>query len=59
MDGKTFQGRLLHVLPAVDRKPKPEGDGKAKSVKESRQEKRKEFASKEFSWGMLYMNVSA
>ena len=63
MDGRDFQGRLLHILPAVDRKPangEVEGStetAKKQSVKASIQEKRKTESSKEFNWAVLYMNV--
>ena len=59
LDKKSFQGRLLHILAAVDRKAKfevLEGDGK-KSVKDEKNAKRKAMAGKEFNWSMLYMNV--
>jgi RNA recognition motif-containing protein len=60
LDKKSFQGRLLHILAAVDRKAKfevVEGDGKKKSVKDEKNAKRKATAGKEFNWSMLYMNV--
>lgn len=60
LDKMSFQGRLLHVLPAVDRRGKPEvvdGDEKKKTLKEERDAKRKGIAGKEFNWAMLYMNV--
>jgi multiple RNA-binding domain-containing protein 1 len=60
VDGKSFQGRLLHVLPAVDRKPKysvEEGTGRKKGVKESKDAEKKKMAGKGFNWAMLYMNV--
>ena len=59
LDKKSFQGRLLHILPAVDRRGKPEvveADGK-KTLKEEKDAKRKGMASKAFNWAMLYMNV--
>jgi multiple RNA-binding domain-containing protein 1 len=60
LDKKSFQGRLLHILPAVDRKNKfvvEEGEGKRRSVKDEAHLKRKAAAGKDFNWGMLYMNV--
>ena len=60
LDKKSFQGRLLHILAAVDRKGKfevIEADAKKKSVKDEKDAKRKAMASKEFNWSMLYMNV--
>ncbi|TCD61352.1 Multiple RNA-binding domain-containing protein 1 [Steccherinum ochraceum] len=61
LDKKSFQGRLLHILPAVDRRGKPEvvdADGK-KTLKDERDAKRKGTAGKEFNWAMLYMNSDA
>ncbi|KAI0078426.1 hypothetical protein K474DRAFT_1593990 [Panus rudis PR-1116 ss-1] len=62
LDKKSFQGRLLHILPAVNRKGKvevEEGAGKKKSLKEDREAKKKAMAGKEFNWSMLYMNSDA
>jgi multiple RNA-binding domain-containing protein 1 len=60
LDKTSFQGRLLHILAAVDRKskfPVEEGEGKKRSVKDEKLMKRKAAAGKEFNWSMLYMNV--
>jgi len=60
LDKRSFQGRLLHILPAVERKGKSditEGDGKKKSLKDDRNAKRKAVAGRDFNWSMLYMNV--
>ncbi|KAF8907613.1 hypothetical protein CPB84DRAFT_1674795 [Gymnopilus junonius] len=62
LDKKSFQGRLLHILAAVDRKGKSEpvdGEGCKKTVKEERNQKRKKMAGQEFNWSMLYMNSDA
>ncbi|KAI0632765.1 hypothetical protein C8Q77DRAFT_1058693 [Trametes polyzona] len=62
LDKTSFQGRLLHILPAVDRKGKgseEEGEGKKRSLKQDREAKRKAMAGKEFNWAMLYMNSDA
>ncbi|KAI0668958.1 hypothetical protein C8Q78DRAFT_978775 [Trametes maxima] len=62
LDKTSFQGRLLHILPAVDRKGKEEGvegEGKKRSLKQDREAKRKATAGKEFNWAMLYMNSDA
>ncbi|KAG6916876.1 hypothetical protein DXG01_004785 [Tephrocybe rancida] len=62
LDRKSFQGRLIHILAAVDRKGKvevEEGEGRKKTVKEDKQAKRKAMAGKEFNWSMLYMNSDA
>jgi RNA recognition motif-containing protein len=60
LDKRSFQGRLLHIIPAVDRKGKFEvvdGEGKKKTLKDERSSRRKATASREFNWSMLYMNV--
>ncbi|KAI0656208.1 hypothetical protein C8Q70DRAFT_1012681 [Cubamyces menziesii] len=62
LDKTSFQGRLLHILPAVDRKGKAaetEGEGKKRTLKQDREAKRKAVAGKEFNWAMLYMNSDA
>ncbi|KAH9068110.1 hypothetical protein EDB83DRAFT_2506272 [Lactarius deliciosus] len=62
LDKKPFQGRLLHIIGAVDKRDgaaTTEGAGKSKTLKEQRNEKRKAAAGKEFNWSMLYMNSDA
>ncbi|KAI0083601.1 hypothetical protein BDY19DRAFT_998446 [Irpex rosettiformis] len=61
LDKKSFQGRLLHILPAIDRKGNisVEQAGKPKTVKEEKEAKRKAVAGKAFNWAMLYMNSDA
>ncbi|KIY71698.1 RNA-binding domain-containing protein [Cylindrobasidium torrendii FP15055 ss-10] len=62
LDRRSFQGRLLHILPAVDRKGaiSAEGeDGKKRSLKSERAAKRKSTAGQTFNWSMLYMNSDA
>ncbi|TFY67177.1 hypothetical protein EVJ58_g1792 [Rhodofomes roseus] len=61
LDKTSFQGRLLHILPAVDRKGKSEVEegGRRKTVKEEREAKKKAGAGREFNWAMLYMNADA
>ncbi|EJD05148.1 uncharacterized protein FOMMEDRAFT_18782 [Fomitiporia mediterranea MF3/22] len=66
LDKTSFQGRLLHILPAAERKSSGVkgvednlgGSGKT-SVKKEKEKKKKEGASKEFNWSMLYMNADA
>ncbi|TEB23078.1 RNA-binding domain-containing protein [Coprinellus micaceus] len=61
LDKTPFQGRLMHILGAVDRRGNVdvEGEGKKKTVKSELQAKRKASAGKEFNWSMLYMNSDA
>lgn len=55
-DGAIFQGRLLHVLPAVSLAPKPTHPA---SLKQKRLDAKKALAGKDFNWSMLYMNSDA
>ncbi|POY72886.1 hypothetical protein BMF94_4047 [Rhodotorula taiwanensis] len=60
LDGTTFQGRLLHILPAMGRAPKSaNGQDGPKSLKQERMEQRKQNAGQAFSWGTLYLNSDA
>lgn len=62
LDKTSFQGRLLHIIPAVDRKGKfevLEGEGKKQTLKDERSSRRKATAGREFNWSMLYMNSDA
>lgn len=55
-DGSTFQGRLLHVLPAVDLRPKTDSTA---TLKQARAQDRKTQATSDFNWGSLYMSADA
>ncbi|KAK7030632.1 multiple RNA-binding domain-containing protein 1 [Favolaschia claudopus] len=62
LDRKSFQGRIIHILGAVDRRPKfevEEGQSGKKTVKGEKLAQRKATAGKEFNWSMLYMNSDA
>lgn len=58
LDGRSFQGRLLHILPAAgrqrDEKDPPESES---TVKGQRLDARKRDSAKGLSWATLYMNV--
>lgn len=61
LDGKHFQGRLLHILPASAKKTYKidEYELSKLPLKKQREIKRKQNASgSTFSWNSLYMNVS-
>lgn len=64
LDGRSFLGRLLHILPAVGRNSGgAEGGGggaeeRRTTVKGERLDARKQEAGKGLSWATLYMNVS-
>lgn len=55
-DGTFFQGRVLHLLPAVDLRPPPDAP---RTVKQSKADERKARADKDFNWSMLYMSADA
>ncbi|CEQ41791.1 SPOSA6832_03550 [Sporobolomyces salmonicolor] len=59
LDGRTFQGRLLHILPAVGRVSKASREGSKAGVKAERLEARKQTAGQSFSWATLYLNANA
>jgi multiple RNA-binding domain-containing protein 1 len=60
LDGKPFQGRLLHIIPAEAKKHTglDEVEISKLPLKKQQQIKRKsEAASSIFNWNSLYMNV--
>ncbi|GAA6020359.1 hypothetical protein JCM10207_002080 [Rhodosporidiobolus poonsookiae] len=60
LDGTTFQGRLLHLLPAVGRAAKERrGREGEQSLKEGRMEERKKNSGQAFNWGTLFLNADA
>ncbi|KAL1988004.1 hypothetical protein VTN96DRAFT_1528 [Rasamsonia emersonii] len=62
LDGKDFQGRLLHVLPATAKKTHKidEYELSKLPLKKQKQIRRKmEASSSTFNWNSLYMNADA
>lgn len=62
MDGKVFQGRLLHVLPAAAKRETQLDDfalSKLPLKKQQQIKRRREAASSTFNWNALYMNADA
>ncbi|CAO3674246.1 unnamed protein product [Rhizopus stolonifer] len=65
LDMKTFQGRLLHVLPGEEKPPAKEEElmgmngAKLSSVKKEKEKKRKNLAGNDFNWNSLYMSADA
>ncbi|OJJ47802.1 hypothetical protein ASPZODRAFT_151243 [Penicilliopsis zonata CBS 506.65] len=62
LDGKNFQGRLLHVLPAAAKKSYKIDEHQLAQLplKKQKQIKRKmEATSSTFNWNALYMNTDA
>ncbi|KXT16620.1 hypothetical protein AC579_6665 [Pseudocercospora musae] len=61
-DGQTFQGRLIHIIPAFAKKEKKLDDFELSKLplKKQQQIKRKrEAANTMFNWNALYMNQDA
>jgi multiple RNA-binding domain-containing protein 1 len=62
LDGKDFHGRLMHILPASDKKVQKLSEFEISKLplKQQRAIKRKNEASRSnFSWNSLYMNPDA
>ncbi|KAI9259083.1 hypothetical protein BY458DRAFT_541272 [Sporodiniella umbellata] len=65
LDMKTFQGRLLHILPGQEKPPAKEEElmgmngAKLSSVKKEKEKKRKNLAGNDFNWNSLYMSADA
>ncbi|PWY95607.1 multiple RNA-binding domain-containing protein 1 [Aspergillus sclerotioniger CBS 115572] len=62
LDGKHFQGRLMHILPAAAKKTYKIDDAEMAKLplKKQKQIKRKmDATSSSFSWNSLYMNADA
>lgn len=62
LDGKQFQGRLLHILPGQNRLTieKPQAPGQKPNIGEKRkEERRKEAAKSRFNWNSLFLNQNA
>jgi multiple RNA-binding domain-containing protein 1 len=64
LDMQTFQGRLLHIIPAQEKPPAKEEDIlgvngiKLSAVKKDKEKKRRNLAGNDFNWNSLYMSVS-
>ncbi|KAL0140564.1 RNA-binding domain-containing protein [Mucor lusitanicus] len=65
LDMKTFQGRLLHIIPAEEKPPAKEEDilgvngTKLSAVKKDKEKKRRNLAGNDFNWNSLYMSADA
>ncbi|KAK5110960.1 hypothetical protein LTR62_005498 [Meristemomyces frigidus] len=61
-DGQTFQGRLLHILPATAKRENKLDDfalSKLPLKKQQQIKKKREADSTSFNWNALYMNADA
>ncbi|CAO3639840.1 unnamed protein product [Cunninghamella echinulata] len=65
LDMKSFQGRLLHILPAKEKPVSKEEEiygpngTKLSSIKKEKEKKRKNLAGSDFNWNSLYMSSDA
>ena len=62
LDGASFHGRLLHILPALDKKPQKLNEyeiSKLPLKKQKELKRKREAATTSFSWNSLYMNPDA
>ncbi len=60
MDGASFQGRLLHILPAEPKRQNKLDEYELAKLPLKKQrliQRKAELSSKSFSWNALYMNV--
>jgi multiple RNA-binding domain-containing protein 1 len=57
LDRKTFQGRLLHVLPGKERPSAKPEEGDNDSFKKKKMEKLRAASRKETNWNSLFMSV--
>ncbi|GAA5917986.1 hypothetical protein JCM6882_004883 [Rhodosporidiobolus microsporus] len=59
LDGTSFQGRLLHLLPAVGRATRSTERPTSTTLKDDRLAERKRASGQTFKWGTLYLNADA
>lgn len=59
LDGSIFQGRLLNVLPGMDKVKTEEFEINPDNYKSKKEKERRKNATKEFSWNTLFMNSDA
>ena len=62
LDGKPFQGRLIHILPSTAKKDNALDDfaiSKLPIKKQKQIKKKAEAASSTFNWNSMYMNTDA
>ncbi|KAK9764444.1 Multiple RNA-binding domain-containing protein 1 [Basidiobolus ranarum] len=59
LDGKFFQGRLLHILPAKEKPQPPKEDESSMSIKKQKEAKRKAQSGNDFNWNSLFMSSDA
>ncbi|ORX98262.1 RNA-binding domain-containing protein [Basidiobolus meristosporus CBS 931.73] len=59
LDGKFFQGRLLHILPAKEKPQPPKEDESNMSIKKQKEAKRKAQSGNDFNWNSLFMSSDA
>lgn len=59
LDGKSFQGRLLHILPAAEKPAESTFEPSTSAVKLQKEAKKKSLAGNSFNWNSLFMSQNA
>ncbi|XP_055002947.1 probable RNA-binding protein 19 [Sorex araneus] len=60
VDGRVFQGRMLHVLPAtIKKEPGEEAGAGTSSYKKQKEQKEKAASSSSHNWNTLFMGPNA
>ncbi|XP_053375079.1 probable RNA-binding protein 19 isoform X2 [Mercenaria mercenaria] len=59
LDGKVFQGRMLHILPAKEMKDTEEESTEGSSYKKKKSAKEKASALKSYNWNSLFLGANA
>ena len=59
LDGKILQGRLLHILPAKEKKIEDEEAKEKSSYKKKKQKNTKKEASSDHNWNTLFLGANA
>ncbi|XP_052219695.1 probable RNA-binding protein 19 isoform X2 [Dreissena polymorpha] len=59
LDGKVFQGRMLHILPGKEKNEDDEQFAEGSSFKKEKQAKQKALASSSHNWNALFLGANA
>ncbi|XP_061406196.1 probable RNA-binding protein 19 [Lethenteron reissneri] len=59
LDGSIFQGRMLHVLPALARKEEEEEVGPTSSTSSYKRDKEKRDKASSHNWNALFLGINA
>ncbi|KAK3084206.1 hypothetical protein FSP39_010039 [Pinctada imbricata] len=59
LDGTSFMGRMLHILPAKEKKEEDFDNSEGSSFKNKKKKKEKQQASSSHNWNTLFLGSSA